>query len=165
MQGKTVAASAIENQVYKVFPGDLNTNDTVFGGLVMSLLDRIALVVAERHSGKTCVTVSVDALHFLAPAASGENLILHASLNRAWNTSMEIGIRIDAENFHTGKQKHVVSAYFTFVALSADNRPSPVPPVIPETETQKRRYEEAEIRRKSRIQESKARRLRRQSGA
>lgn len=125
----------------------------------MSFLDRIALVVAERHSGRTCVTVSIDALHFLAPAYAGEILIFQAAINRAWNTSMEVGVRVEAENFKTGERRHIVSAYFTFVALNEQNKPTPVPPVIPETKKEKIRHKEAEHRRQMRIRHAKERTL------
>ncbi len=160
MQGKTVASTAVENQTYKVFPNDLNTNGTVFGGLVMSILDRVALVVAERHSEHICATVSVDALHFLTPAYVGEILIFKGSLNRAWNSSMEVGVRVVAENFKTGEHRHVVSVYFTFVALDENNSPTQVPPVIPETKLEKLRYEDAGHRREARIKQAKERKER-----
>lgn len=157
---KTVADSAVDHQVYKVFMNDLNANHTVFGGLVMSQLDRIASVVAERHSGHTCVTASVDALHFLAPAHEGDVLVSQASVNRAWNSSMEIGVRVSSENPKTGEREHIVSAYFTFVAIDEDGKPQPVPELVPETAIQKRRFADAGVRREVRKREAKIRKER-----
>lgn len=149
---KTPSASAVEQNVYKVFPNDLNSKYTVFGGLVMSLCDRVALIVAERHSGKSCVTAAVDSLNFLAPARSGDTLIIKAAVNRSWRSSMEIGVHVAAENSHTGDSRHVVSAYLTFVALGEDGKPQDVPLIEPETEVEKRRYKKAEQRRDQRLQ-------------
>lgn len=148
---KPVSASAIENHVYKAFPNDLNAHHTVFGGLVMSICDRIALVVSERHSGMTCVTASVDSMHFRAPAKDGETLLFKAAINRAWNSSMEIGVKVLAENSFKGEERHIVSAYFTFVALDENHKPAEVPPVLAETEAEIKRYKDAEIRRNARL--------------
>ena len=150
-RGKPVADSAIAGQIYKVFPNDINTYGTVFGGLVMAECDRIALVVAERHSGRVCVTASVDSMHFLAPARKGETLMFKAAVNRTWRSSMEIGVRVEAENSYTGERRHVVSSYSTFVALDENDRPVAVPPLLPQTEAEKRRYEAADIRRRQRL--------------
>jgi acyl-CoA hydrolase len=143
--------SAVDQNVYKIFPNDLNSKYTVFGGLVMSLCDRTALIVAERHSGCTCVTAAVDSLNFLAPARSGETLVVKAAINRSWSSSMEIGVHVAAEDSHTGDARHVVSAYLTFVALDDDGKPTTVPPVEPQTDDEKRRYEEAGRRREMRL--------------
>lgn len=151
MQGKPPAASAVEQNVYKVFPNDLNSEYTVFGGLVMGLCDRTALIVAERHSGAACVTAAVDSLNFLAPARTGDTLIVKAAVNRAWTSSMEVGVHVAAENSTTGATRHVVSAYLTFVALDADGRPTPVPPILPQSATEQRRYRQAQGRRDARL--------------
>lgn len=152
-KGKAPRESAIEQNVYKVFPNDLNSEYTVFGGLVMSLCDRTALIVAERHSGRTSVTAAVDSLHFLAPARAGDTLIVKAAVNRTWRSSMEIGVHVAAEDSFSGDTRHVVSAYLTFVALGDDGKPVTVPPIVPASKTEKRRYEEAERRRNARLAE------------
>ena len=153
--GKAPSESAIEQNVYKVFPNDLNSKHTVFGGLVMGLCDRTALIVAERHSGAPCVTAAVDSLNFVAPARSGDTLVIKASPNNAWRSSMEIGVRVAAENSHTGESRHVVSAYFTFVALSEDGKPLAVPAIDPKTRVEKRRFDDAGRRREQRLKNRK----------
>lgn len=159
--GKTPAETAVLDHTYKVFPNDLNSYDTVFGGLIMAICDRIALVVAERHSEKTCVTVSVDSMHFLAPATRGDILLFSASVNRAWRTSMEIGVKVIAEHYKTREKSHILSAYFTFVGLDENKKPSEVPALLPQTPLEKRRYDEADIRRERRFEDSKERKERR----
>ena len=150
-RARPVSASAIDNHVYKVFPNDMNAHNTVFGGLVMSKCDRLALVVAERHSGCVCVTASVDSIHFRAPAKGNDTLLFNLSLNRAWHTSMEIGARVVAENSYTGEVRHIVSAFFTFVALDEEGNTREIPAVEPETDEQQRRFDNAGIRRNSRL--------------
>jgi len=149
-----VSFSAVREQVYMVFPNDLNANDTVFGGLVMSLMDRYAVVCAERHAGSTCVTVGIDAVHFIAPARRGDVLIYNAAVNRAWGTSMEIGCKVEAARVGGGDRRHILSAYSTFVAM-ADDKPCPVPQVLPETDLEQQRYQEAQLRRELRLQHAK----------
>ncbi len=154
-KGKAPSESAVEQNVYKVFPNDLNSKYTVFGGLVMGLCDRTALIVAERHSGAPCVTAAVDSLNFVAPARAGDTLIIKAAANRSWRSSMEIGVHVAAENSYTGESRHVVSAYLTFVALSDDGEPKSVTPVAPQTAVEKRRFKDAGLRRQQRLENRK----------
>lgn len=148
---RPVTASAINDHVYKVFPNDMNSHQTVFGGMIMAKCDRLALVVAERHSGRVCVTAAVDSIHFRAPAKGNDTLLFSLALNRSWGSSMEIGARVEAENSYTGERRHILSAFFTFVAIDESDRPVDVPGVTPETEEEKRRFANAEIRREGRL--------------
>jgi len=151
MQAKPVSDSAINDQTTEIFPNDLNAYGTVFGGRILEIADMTAAIVAKRHSGKICVTFSIDSVRFLAPAGHGDILIFQASVNRVWRTSMEVGIKVLAEDFRTKERRHIVSAYFTFVALSDEHKPTAIAPVIPETEDEKRRFDAAEMRRQSRL--------------
>jgi len=148
---RTVAHSAVRDQVHMVFPNDLNANDTVFGGLILALMDRLAVVVASRHAGSVCVTAGVDAVHFIAPARRGDVLIYNVAVNRAWTTSMEVGCKVDAELIGGGDRRHIVSAYMTFVAMADDGTPRPVPQLLPESDLERHRFEEAQLRRESRL--------------
>ncbi len=152
LTSKPVSASAIEKHVYKVFPNDMNSHNTVFGGMIMAKCDRLALVVAERHSAHVCVTAAVDSIHFRAPAKGNDTLLFSLALNRSWGSSMEIGAKVEAENSYTGEVRHILSAFFTFVALDEEGKPVDVPEAIPETDEQQRRFDNAEIRRKGRLQ-------------
>lgn len=149
---KSVSDSSIEGHVYKVFPNDLNAHGTAFGGMIMAKCDRLSLVVAERHSGHVCVTASVDSIHFMAPAKENDTLIFKVSINRAWGSSMEVGVKVEAENSYTGANKHILSAYFTFVALDENNKPAKVPSLTPNNELQERRFKQAAVRREARLQ-------------
>ena len=148
---RPVSYSAVKEQVYMVFPNDLNANDTVFGGLIMAQMDRFAAVCADRHAGGVCVTVGVDAVRFIAPAGKGDVLVFNASVNRAWNTSMEVGCRVEAQQVAGGERRHILSAYLTFVAQQSPGVSRRVPPVTPQTPIEKHRYEEAQRRRELRL--------------
>jgi acyl-CoA hydrolase len=157
---KPVSASAIEEHYYKVFPGDLNASNTVFGGKIMSMLDLVTSIVAERHANQKCVTASVDSIHFLNPAKQGDILVCKASVNKAWRTSMEVGVRVLIKDYVTHVSEHLVSAYFTFVAVDDQRNPVPIPAIIPETKEQQSRYEQAEYRRLIRKEAMKKRQQR-----
>jgi acyl-CoA hydrolase len=155
MEGKPVSASAIIDQVVEVFPNDLNGHGTLFGGRLMQVADNLAAIVAKRHSGRVCVTLGIDSVRFLNPAHRGDILVCKASVNKAWRTSMEIGVKVIAEDFRTLEQKDILSAYFTFVALGEDMSPVEVIPVVPETPEQVLRFQAAELRRQFRLQDKR----------
>jgi acyl-CoA hydrolase len=152
LKGKKVSESAIHDQISVVYPNDLNPYGTLFGGRVLEICDRLAGVVSRRHAGRVCVTLGVDSVRFLAPAKRGDTLIFQASINCVWKTSMEVGIKVLAEDFKTMERVHIVSAYFTFVAVDDHMKPVEIGPVIPETQEEKRRYGQAEVRRQHRLQ-------------
>jgi len=134
-----------------VLPNDANVLGNVLGGHVMHLADVCAAMAAMRHCRKVVVTAAVDNLNFHHPVKVGEFMILMASVNYADKTSMEVGVRIEAEQPLTGKRKHTCSAYLTFVALNEAGKPTQVPEIIPESEVEHRRYEAAKLRRELRL--------------
>jgi len=134
-----------------VLPSDTNALGTIFGGKVMAWIDIAAAIAAARHARKSVVTASIDALHFLQPIKMGQVAHIRASVNFAGRTSMEVGVRVDSEDQLTGERFHTVTAYTTFVALDAKGKPTPVPPILPESPEEKRRFEEAKMRRQARI--------------
>ncbi len=136
-----------------VLPNDTNSLGSVLGGHVMHLMDICAAMTAMRHCRKAVVTAAVDHLSFHHPVNIGEIMILKASVNYADHTSMELGVRMDAENPLTGEQRHTSSAYFTFVALDERGRPTVVPNVVPEAEDERRRYRQAQERRQHRLKQ------------
>ena len=141
-----------------ILPNDTNNLDTVFGGKVMQYMDLCAAMSAYKFARTAVVTASVDRLDFLAPARVGDMLILKSSVNYSHNSSMEIGVRIDAENVKTGKTRHTATAYLTFVSLDESGKPLAVNNIIPETEVEIRRYKEGEVRHKQRVERIKGRR-------
>lgn len=144
--------SASTTRVTQVMqPPDANAAGFVHGGSIMKLVDTTAGVAAIRHSGSRVVTAQVDTLSFLAPVHIGDIINVVASVNQAWRTSMEVGVRVERENPLTGERVHTTSAYLTMVAVDREGRPTPVPPVVPETEEELRRQREADLRREERI--------------
>lgn len=133
-------------------PNDANPLGNLLGGRVMHLVDMAGAMAAIRHARRPVVTASIDYMNFLRPVHIGQLLILRSSVNRVFRTSMEVGVKVSVEDLQTGDVFHTSSAYLTFVALDASGHPVPVLPVIPETEEQKRRYEEAGERRKYRLE-------------
>jgi uncharacterized protein (TIGR00369 family) len=139
-----------------MMPHHGNNLGNVFGGVILSLVDRVAAVAATRHARRQCVTVSVDRVDFLEPIYLGELVTARASVNSVGRTSMEVGVRIEAENLVTGQRRHTNSCYVTYVAIDEHGKPSPVPPVLPETEEERRRFAAAQARRRRRIAERQA---------
>ena len=134
-----------------IFPADTNSLGNLFGGRLMQFIDLVGAVAASRHSRAITVTASMDHLDFVAPVRVGDLLILKASVNRAFRTSMEVGVKAMVEDVRgTGGLRHVSSAYLTYVAVDRDGRAVNVPQLIPETEHEKRRFEDAGRRREMR---------------
>lgn len=138
-----------------MLPHMANGLGNVHGGVLLGMMDRVAAVSAIRHAQRICVTVSVDRVHFREPIHLGELVTMHASVNYAHRTSIEVGVRVEAENLLTGSKRHTNSSYLTFVAIDENGLPTPVPPVIPETDEEKARYRAAESRRAQRVAEAR----------
>ncbi len=134
-----------------MMPQHANIMGNVFGGVVLSLVDRVAAVAAIRHSNRQCVTVSVDKVDFREPIHVGELLTAYGRVNFAGKTSMEVGVKVLSENPLTGQKRHTNSCYLTYVALDDNRVPTDVPPILPETPDEKRRYDRAAQRRASRV--------------
>jgi len=150
MQGKPVRASISEYSELAL-PNDLNGLGNVLGGKVMHLVDLAAAMAGMRHARRPIVTAALDSMRFLHPVKVGQLIVLRASVNRVFNTSMEIGVKVETETLLTGVKLHTCSAYLTFVALDENGKPAPIPPVIPETEEEHRRFREAGERREYRL--------------
>jgi acyl-CoA hydrolase len=148
--GKPPSASRTE-MVEVVLPQDANALGNILGGRVMHLMDIAAAIAAHRHSHSYAVTASVDYVDFRNPIRVGELIVLKSSVNRDFNTSMEVGVKIFSENILTGEHKHTTSAYVTFVAIDENRQPKTVAPLILETEDDRRRWREAGERRAIRM--------------
>jgi acyl-CoA hydrolase len=150
---RTVAESQSERSEI-VFPADANALGNLFGGRLMQYIDLVGAMAASRHARAITVTASMDHLDFVAPVHVGDLLILKASVNRAYRTSMEVGVKAMVEDVRENRLRHVSSAYLTYVAVDKDGHGLVVPKVVPKTEHQKRRYEDAARRREMRGDET-----------
>jgi acyl-CoA hydrolase len=132
---------------------DANNAGNVHGGLIMHLCDEVAGIAAVRHSGTRVVTAAMDRLNFRHPVYVGQLLTVKATVNAAWRTSMEVGVRVESENVRSGELLHTSTAYLTMVALDDDGNPTEVPPIAPDTPDEIRRAREAQLRRDTRLAE------------
>jgi acyl-CoA hydrolase len=147
---KPVSQSRVEH-THLVMPGDANNLGTAFGGMIMQWTDVAGALAAMRHARGPVVTVSIDQLTFLAPIRIGHMALLTAQVNAVFSTSMEVGVEVSSEDPMTGERRKCCDAYLTFVALGPDRRPTAVPPLLAETEEEKRREREARVRREARL--------------
>jgi acyl-CoA hydrolase len=132
---------------------DTNTAGIVHGGIVLKLCDEVAGIAAVRHCSLRVVTAGLDRVVFVEPVHEGDVVSFRATVNAAWRTSMEVGVRVTAENPRTRVPRHTNTAYFTMVALDGEARPAPVPPLLAETDDERRREREAQLRRRNRLTE------------
>ena len=150
LEGRPVSASRTE-MTELVLPQDSNLLGNILGGRVMHLIDVAGAIAAHRHCRCPVVTASVDHLDFLNPVRVGDLIILEAQVNRAFHTSMEVGVEVYSEDSVAGVRKHTTTAFLTYVALDAERKPVAVPPLIVQTSEERRRFEEAGERRKARM--------------
>jgi acyl-CoA hydrolase len=147
-KSKTPSESAIEMREM-VMPGDTNPHGTIFGGKIMSWMDIAAAMCASRHCENPVVTVHISDIDFISPIKVGSHVVIKTSVNYVGKTSMVIGVKVESENPYTGQVRKTTKAYLTFVAVDEFGKPIPVPALTPETEDEKRRYDNAQKRKKS----------------
>lgn len=151
---RTVAASRIRmNEL--VMPNDTNPLGNLMGGRLLQWMDVCSAISAQRHCNRNVVTVSVDSVEFKSAIKLGEVVVIEGEVTRSFHTSMEVAMQVWAENLRTGESRLCTTSFYTFVAVDADGNTVPVPQIIPETDFEKRRYEEAGERRKIRLEMSK----------
>ena len=148
---KTPADSAVETR-YLVMPGHANAFGTAFGGAIMSWVDMVAAMAAQKHCGREVVTAGIDSVAFEQPVRIGEQVVLLACVNYVSKTSMEVGVKVVRENPATGERIIATRAFLTFVAVDKNHRPVPAPPLTPQTDNEKRRWKNAALRVKTRKQ-------------
>jgi len=144
-----------------MMPEHANNMGHVFGGVILSMMDKSAAIAAFRHSRASVVTASIDRVDFREPIHPGDLVLMKASVNYAGRTSMEVGVRVEAEELITGRRRHTNSCYLTFVAVDRNGRPIEVAELQPETDDEKRRFEAAIERRRRRLEERQAEELKR----
>ena len=150
----TVTASRVRmNEL--VMPNDTNPLGNLMGGRLLQWMDICSAISAQRHCNRNVVTVAVDSVEFLNSVKLGEVAVIEGEVTRTFHSSMEIAMQVWAENLRTGSRRLCTTSFYTFVAVDADGKPVPVPAIVPETEFEKRRFEEAELRRKIRLEQSK----------
>jgi acyl-CoA hydrolase len=137
--------------MYRMGVQDANMAGNVHGGWIMKLCDDVAAIAATRLAGGRVVTAAVDEMRFRSPIHVGDVVTLRGTVNAAWRTSMEVGVRVEAENVRTGTVSHTCTAYLTMVALDADEKPLPLPPLVPVSDADQRRHREANLRREVRL--------------
>jgi acyl-CoA hydrolase len=152
---KPVSASRVTLSI-QMQVTDANIAGNVHGGTIMKLVDNAAGLAAAKHAGGYAVTAVMDEMSFLEPVYLSDVVTLKAAVNQAFNTSMEVGVRVEAESFVTGKTTHTSSAYLVFVAIDDNGTPRPVPPLIAETDEEKQRQREADLRREARLARKQA---------
>lgn len=148
--GRPAGLSLVET-VNLVFPEDANPKGTIFGGRVLQWVDMVGAMAAQRHCRQIVVTAVMDTVVFRAPIFVGEYAVLKAWVTRAWHTSMEVEVCVEAESPLTGERRLSVEAFVTFVAVDSQDRPTPVPPVIPSTAQEEERFQAAARRRAARM--------------
>jgi acyl-CoA hydrolase len=151
MQARPVKHSQVVT-TQLVLPNDTNQLGNLLGGMLMHWIDIAAAISAQRHTGKVCVTASVDELNFHEPIRLGDVVTLKASVNRAFTTSMEVGVVVTAQTRGAEGERRANNAYLTFVAIDERGKPVPVPAAVPETDEERRRFDQALIRRELRLQ-------------
>jgi acyl-CoA hydrolase len=152
---KTVRESQHESSEL-MMPQHANLLGNVFGGVVLSMMDSCAAIAAFRHSRNNVVTASIDRVDFREPIHLGDLIVMKASVNFVGRSSMEVGVRVEAEELLTGRRRHTNSCYLTYVAVDANGRPIEVPSLVPETPDEQRRYAAAQERRRRRLEERQA---------
>jgi acyl-CoA hydrolase len=149
-EGKSPSESAVE-MTEIVLPNDANPQGTVLGGKVMYLVDLAGAIAAYRHCNRAVVTASIDGMKFMHKVEIGQILILRGQVNRAFTTSMEVGVEVFSEDVRTGERRLTGTAFLTYVAMDDSGRPAPVPTVVPQTQEERERYNEAGLRRSTRL--------------